>query len=115
MPNPQFIEEAPLTLVEVKETLEKIEKSNPELNYRANKTKEYLNTFVEISKEKKEELAKKLLALKLVRLKEAQIAKIIDLLPKTTEELKVILQAYPLTLPKTDQESIVSLVKETAK
>jgi|SRR3989339_1486337 len=112
MPNPIFIEETPLTQVEVKEAIEKIEKNSPELNYRTNKTKDYLLNFVDLSKEKKEELVKKINNLKLVRIKEAHITKIIDFLPKTTEELKVILQAYPLSLPKSEQESIVAVVKE---
>ncbi len=112
MPNPKLIGETPLTLVDVKESLQKIEKCDKELNYRSNKTREYLNLFVQLSKEKKEELYKKLTDLKLLRLKEAHTTKIIDFLPKTAEELKVILQAYPVSMPKKDIESIVAVVKE---
>lgn len=115
MPNPQFIEEAPLALAEVKEALKRIEERDKELNYRSNKTKEYLNTFVTLSPEKKEELYKKLTALKLLRLKEAHIAKIIDFLPQTAGELKVVLQAYPVSLAKKDLDSIVEVVKEAVK
>jgi len=112
MPNPEFIEENPLTLIDVKEELKKIEERDKELNYRSSKTKDYLNFFVQFPNEKKEELYKKLTGLNLVRLKEAHIAKIIDFLPKTTEELKIILQAYPVSMPKKDTESIVAAVKE---
>lgn len=112
MTNPEFIEETPMTLVDVKEALQKIEERDKELSYRSNKAKEFLGLFVQISKEKKEELYKKLTGLKLIRLKEAHITKVIDFLPKTVEELKVILQAYPVSMPKKDMESIVAVVKE---
>ena len=55
MPNPQFIEEKPLTLVDVKEELAKIVKKDKELNYRSNKTREYLGVFVDISLEQKKD------------------------------------------------------------
>lgn len=115
MPNPKFIEEAPLTLVDVKEALKKIEERDNELTYRSNKTKEYLNFFIDFPKGKKDELYKKLTGLKLLRLKEAHIAKIIDFLPVLIEDLKVILQAYPVSMPKKDMESIVAVVKEVIK
>lgn len=115
MPNPQFIEETPVTLVDVQEALQEIEERDKELNYRSNKTKEFLGLFTQVSKEKKEELYQKLTDLKLIRLKEAHIIKIIDFLPLTLEELKVILQAYPVSMPKKDMESIVATVKEVAE
>ncbi len=115
MPNPKVLEEEPLCLADVKDFLEKIENREKELGYRANKTKEYLHTFVELSKEQKDELYKKLAGLKLVRLKEIHIAKIIDFLPKTTEDLKTILQAYTVNLPKKEMESIIAVVKEISK
>jgi len=112
MPNPQIMEETPITLVELKADLEKIEKRDKELNYRSNKTKEYIHNFVNLSKDQKEELNKKLVDLDMVRLKDAHIIKIIDFLPKDVEELKVILQAYPVNMPKKDMESIIAIVKE---
>lgn len=115
MPNPQLIEETPLSLVDVKEALQKIEKQDKELNYRSNKTKEYLGLFVQLSEEKKKELYEKLTALNSLRLKEIHIIKIIDFLPKTIEDLKVVLQAYPVSMPKKEMEGIVAAVKEVAE
>ena len=112
MPNPELIEEAPVTLSDAKDELEKIEARDKELNYRSNKTKEYLHQFPILTKEKKDALYKKLQDLDLVRLKEAHIVKIVDFLPTTSEELKVILQAYPVTLPKKDVDAILGAVKE---
>lgn len=115
MPNPEFIEETPLSLVDVKEALQKIEERDKELSYRSNKTKEFLQHFTGLTLEQKKALYKKLNSLNLVRLKEAHITKIIDFLPQTVEELKVILQAYPVSMPKKDMEAIVAAVKEFEK
>ena len=112
MAHPQIIEEKPISLVEVRELLSDVEKRDKELNYLSNRTKEYLDAFVTLSKEKKDSLKKKLQDLNLTRLKEEHLAKIIDFLPKTSSELKSILQAYPLSLAKNDKEEILRVVKE---
>ena len=111
MASPQFIEEKPLALADVKTTLQAIEKRDEELNYLSNKAKEYLDYFVKLPLDKKEELYKKLEDLNLTRLKEEHLCKIVDFLPKTIDELKAILQSYPLSLSKKDQEAIVNAVK----
>jgi DNA-directed RNA polymerase subunit F len=112
MPNPKIIEETAMNLVDLKADLEKIEARDKELNYRSNKSKEYIHHFVDLSMDKKNTLNKKLIDLDMVRLKDAHIIKIIDFLPKDVDELKVILQAYPVTMPKKDMESIIAIVKE---
>ena len=112
MTNPEFIESKSMTLVEAREILHNIEKRDKELGYLSNKAKEYLDGFVTLTVEKKDELLKKLQDLGLTRLREEHMMKIIDFLPKTIDELKVVLQAYPLSLPKKDQEAIVGAVKD---
>lgn len=114
MSSPQFISETPLALAEVKAILHIVEKRDESLNFLSNKAKEHQELFVTLSKEKKNELYVKLTALNLTRLKEEHYCKIIDFLPKNLEELKVILQSYPLSLSKKDQESIVTAVTEVA-
>ena len=112
MANPQFIEEKGLSLVDVKIALYKMEKRDTTLNYLSTKSKDYLESFVTLSASKQEELQKKLLDLQLTRLKEEHITKIVDFLPTTVNELKIVLLAYPLSMPKKDQESIVAVVQE---
>jgi DNA-directed RNA polymerase subunit F len=115
MTNPEFIEEKTMSLSEVKEALAQVEDRDKELGYLSNKTKEYLDAFSNTAKKVKEDLHKQLVGLKLTRLKEDHMAKIIDFLPKTVDELKVVLQAYPLSMPKKDQEAIVNVVKTVSK
>jgi len=112
MANPEFIEQKPLSLTDVQEAIEIIEKRDKELNYQCNKVKEYLGNLTILPKDKAEKLSKKLADLGLTRLKEEQIAKIVDFLPKDTNELKVVLQAYPLSMPKKDMDVIVQAVAE---
>lgn len=115
MPNPQFIEEKSLCMVDIKETLTDIEKRDSQLNYLSNKVKEYLDLFITLSPKKKEELHTKLTELNLTRLREDHITKILDFLPRTVNDLKIVLQAYPLSMPKKDQESIVQVIQEVVK
>ena len=115
MPNPEFIEEKGLSLVDVKVAIDKIETRDTTLNYLSQQSKDYLDSFVTLSAAKKGELHKKLQGLELTRLKEEHISKITDFLPKTVNELKIVLLAYPLSLPKKDQDSIVAAVQEIAE
>ncbi|MBS3124092.1 hypothetical protein J4437_05675 [Candidatus Woesearchaeota archaeon] len=113
MSNPIFVEEKPLSLADVKESLAKIEKRDEKLNLLSNKCKEYVEQFVpNMSHKKSQELHDKLVDLKLTRLKEEHIAKIVDFLPKDAQDLRVVLQAYPLSLPKKDQDDILKTVQE---
>ncbi len=112
----QSIESKPVTLAEVKVALDIIVKRDTELAYRSNKVKDFLDSFIPpLSVAKKDQLIKKLQELNIPRLKDEHLVKIIDFLPTTADELRVILQAYPLSLAKKDQESIITVVSEFTK
>ena len=112
MTSPRFVEESTIDLSEVKSILEGVDKRDEELNYRSNKTKEFLDSFCGALSDKHiVDLRKKLVDLNLTRLKEEHIVKIVDFLPTTAQDLKVVLQAYPLSLPKKDQDAIIDAVK----
>lgn len=112
MPSPQFIEERSLSLAEVRAHIQQIEERDGELSFLGNKSKEYDDAFISLNPQQQEQLRGKLSGLNLVRLKEEHIAKILDFLPITVNDLKVVLQAYPLSFPKKDQEAIVAVIKE---
>lgn len=113
MASEKILGEEPLTQVEVRAIMNKVEQRDEELSYVGKKVKEHLYAFVNITEEQKKEVYDKLLALDNKRLKEEHYVKIIDFLPKTVDELKTVLQGYPLSLPKKDQEAIVAIVKDT--
>jgi DNA-directed RNA polymerase subunit F len=106
----EIISEKPITMSELKQELEKIKKRDKELNFRATRTEEYLQHFE--TTDKVEELFKKLESLKIPRLKAIHIIKIIDLMPQTVEELKVILQGYPITVNNDNLKKIADVTSE---
>ena len=108
MTTAKILSESPIAMAELKEELEKIKKRDKELNFRANKTEEYLNQVVTIKNAA--ELIKKLTSLKLPRLKDQHIKKIVDIMPTTIKDLKVVLQNYTLTVNNENMKKIVDTV-----
>lgn len=114
MTKPKIVKETAMNLAEVKDELGKIKKRDGELNYRANKTEEYLNTVVKLSGKKVKDFYKALEDLQIPRLREQQLHKIVDTCPQTVKELKVILQGYTVTVSNENMQKVVDVVKEHA-
>ena len=115
MARPEVLKETPISVAELKEEIEKIKKRDGELNFRATKTEEYLEQFGVLSLKKSEELKEKIGKLGIPRLKEEHIIKIIDLMPINTEVLKVMLQAYTITVTQENIKKIVGVLQEYAE
>ncbi len=110
MPRPKIIEETSISMADLKSELSKIKKRDKELSFRANKTMEYLGQFSSIDAKNAKDLYDKIDKLGIPRIKDVHINKIVDLLPKSVEDLKVVLQGYPITVKKEDMEKIVKAV-----
>lgn len=106
----QIISEAPINMHQLKKELERIKKRDNELNFRANRTEEYLQQVATVKNA--DELFSKLMKLNIPRLKEHHIHKIIDIAPTTVNELKVVLQAYTITINNESMNKIVDTIKE---
>jgi len=113
--NPKIISEESANIVELREELKKIKKRDEELGFRTNKTIEYLNDFVTLKPEEAKKLYEDIEKLNIPRLKEIHIHKIIDLMPATVDELKVILQGYTITVTKDSIQKIIVAVKKYIK
>lgn len=109
---PKILEENPLCMAEVKDMLDKIKKRDEELNFRANKTEEYIGTIPVLSSKQAKELREKIEGLNVPRLKDQHILKIIDTLPFSVDDLKVILQGYTITVNNDNMKKIVDAVAE---
>ncbi|MBW2980741.1 hypothetical protein KY360_04975 [Candidatus Woesearchaeota archaeon] len=105
----EILNEIPVSMAQLKEELERIKKRDKELNFRAAKTEDYLNQVVTLKNS--EELFKKLTALNIPRLKEQHVHKIIDVLPTTVDDLKVVLQGYTLTVNNPNLKKIVETIE----
>ena len=109
----EILNEEAMNMYQVKEELAKIKKRDNELNFRANKTEEYLNQFTHIKDTDK--LYEKISKLKIPRLKDQHIHKIIDIMPKTEDDLKAVLQGYTVTVNKDATKKVVSAVNDFLK
>ena len=106
----EIMSETPVTMAKLSEELEKIKKRDKELNFRAAKTEEYLGQFVKAKKA--DELVEKINKLNIPRLREQQITKIIDVLPTTVKDLKMILQGYTMTVSSENLKKIVDVIND---
>jgi DNA-directed RNA polymerase subunit F len=110
--NPKIEEELPISLYELKKEMTKIKKRDEVLSLRNTKTDEYLNSFATMKQKDADDLDSELTALNVPRLKDMHVKKIVDTVPESVDELKVILQGYSLTITKENMEKIVELVKK---
>ena len=112
----EIVEKTPIGIVELKKELGAIKKRDEELNFRAQRTEEYVNELAKLSQKDTNELLKRLRELALPRLKEEHIVKIADILPQNEAHLKVILSGYTVTVSAENMKKIIAVTSEyTAK
>ena len=99
-------------MIELAEELKKIKKREGELSFRSNKTEEYLHQFVHLKLKDAKELYKAIEKLKIPRIKDQHIHKLIDILPETEKDVKNVLSAYPITVNKENLKKIASTTKK---
>jgi DNA-directed RNA polymerase subunit F len=109
----KILSETPIDVYQLQDELKSIRKRDKELNFRATKTEDYLNSMVQLKGH--EDLYKKLAGLEIPRLREPHMHKIVELLPTTVSDLKVVLQGYTLNISQDNMKKIASLVDEFVK
>ncbi|MEK6874593.1 MAG: hypothetical protein AABX52_02485 [Nanoarchaeota archaeon] len=109
---PELIKETAISLCEAKSLLDQIKDRDSELNYRSAKTAEYLDQFSYLLAKKAKECFKQIEELNIPRMRETHINKLIDIQPKTVEDVKLVLSAYTLTLKEEHLKKIVSILEE---
>ena len=108
----EVLEERVVSLPEVKEILKKRKK---EAKYEQKLAYEHANKFAKLTLKQAESLAKDLRALELRKLKDEVIVKIIDLLPKSVEDLKVVVSGSKLGFKPEELEKVMEVVKKYVK
>ena len=106
----QIVSETSISIYQLKKELEKIRKRDNELNFRANRTDDYLNQIATIKNT--DELFNKIMKLNIPRLKDQHMHKIIDIAPTTVNDLKVILQGYTVSINNESMKKIIDTVNE---
>ena len=106
----EILSETPISAYQLKEELDKIKKRDKELNLRATKTEEHLER-IETPKNV-DALFDKISKLDISRLKEQYIRKIIDIMPTTIKDLKVVMQGYTISLNNENMKKIVDTINK---
>ena len=109
---PKIMTQTPVTLAELKEEITKIKQREKEPSIRITRMEDYLNGFVELKPEQGKELRAALNKLAINRLKDEHICKIVDILPKSVNELKVVMQGYAVSLTNDALGKIIETVNE---
>lgn len=105
---PEILSETPISTYQLKEELKKIKQKDKELNYRAAKAEEHLD-HVETYKSR-DSVFEKISKLNIARLREQHIYKIVDIMPTTIKDLKVVMQGYTISLNNENMKKIVDAV-----
>jgi DNA-directed RNA polymerase subunit F len=105
-----FVEETPISLVELKDKFKDLKKDG--LSFRAEKTQAYLDLFALNSNKEVKELAEKIMNLNIPRLKERHVMKIIDVMPKDIDSLKLLFSAETLTIKDEDLKKILDVIPQ---
>ena len=112
MLRPEILSKEPLSISQVKEVMNDIQKRDGELTFRGGKTIEHVNEVPTISVSKALELKDKLLALEIPRLKDLHVVKLIDTFPESAEQAKIILTGFNVTITKENLKQIVDLLDD---
>lgn len=111
----KIISETPTNASEVKKLLEDVREHDKELTFRAQRTLEHLEAVAVIAPKKAKELEAALAKLEIPRMKDQHIHKLIDVQPKTQDDVKLILQGYALTVTNENCKKIADTIAEIAK
>lgn len=98
-------ERKPLSLAEVKETLDETKETE-----KTKAIKAFIKTFVKITPEKAKDLKEEITKMEIIKLKEKDISKIIDLLPQDISELNKIFT--DVSLDADESNKILDAVKK---
>lgn len=103
--------EKPITLPEV-ESLLKQRKEEGELRYEQKVSLKYAHKFSKLSEEKAKKLAKDLLDLDIVKIKEEHAIKMANLLPKNKDEVRLIFAKERFSLKSDELDQILGLIEK---
>lgn len=109
----QILSEVPISAYQLREKLDKTKKRDKELNFRAAKTEEHLASIN--TPKGMDELFEKISKMDIPRIKEQHIRKMLDLMPATIKDLKLIIQGYTISLSNENMKKIVDVINEAKK
>ncbi|MDD5023446.1 MAG: hypothetical protein PHU63_04720 [Candidatus ainarchaeum sp.] len=106
----EIINEKPVPIAEVKDLIGK----RKEYSYRQKLALEHAKDNAKLSLKNTQALIEDLKKLEIRRLREKDIIKIADMVPKTIDDLKVIVSGSATPLIKDEMEKVIEIVKKYA-
>lgn len=104
--------EKPLSMAELNEEVQKVKKRDKESGFRVTKMEEYLGQFLKLKNDEQQKLMNKLLGLNIPRIKEHHLIKIVDMMPITVDDIKMLMQGSPITISNDNIAKILTVVKD---
>jgi DNA-directed RNA polymerase subunit F len=108
---PEIISETPISSYQLKDELDKIKKRDKELNFRSAKSEEHLISLSPA--QNKDSVYDKIEKLKIPRLKEQHIRKILDTMPTSLKDIKLILQGYTVNINNDNLTKIIDILAKS--
>ncbi|MFT4313503.1 MAG: hypothetical protein ACMXYA_03765 [Candidatus Woesearchaeota archaeon] len=115
MTQPQVISEEPLDVYAVKKIIKDVKKRDEELGFRATRTETYVNQFTPLTDKDAKALREELLGLDIPRFSAEHITKIIDMLPVSVDDIKLVLSGYNLTIKNDNVKKIDEVLAKYRK
>ena len=106
----RIISKTPLTIAEVKETLDNLEKKG-ELSGSQQKIKDFTTRFNKLNKDSAAKLIKEINSVDIPRMTEEAVVEIANILPTTEGELNTIFGGKHITVTKENLKKILDIIK----
>ncbi len=108
----KILNQTPINNSQLHAEMKRIQKRDEEIGFRAQKTVDYLESLGTLDAKKGEDLYKKLEELNVPRLRDVHFHKLIDTMPVSTKDVKVILQGYAVTVTQENCKKIADVVSD---
>ena len=112
MSQPEIVSEVGIDMYEVLRELKSVEKKYGDLGFRAEKTKEYITDIRQLTDKRAKEVREAIIALEIPRVKDEHIAKIIDILPTSLEDIKNLVSSFNITVKDEYLKKVLDILKE---
>ena len=111
---PKLISQTPVSMSELKSEIASIKKREKEPSMRVTKMEDYLNSINILPEAKEKELIEAIRKLDIPRMRDELVFKIAEMLPKSVDELKVVLQGYVISVTSENIKRIADAVNPFA-
>ena len=101
-----IVEKKPVTIVEAKMILKELKKKN----FEQNAAYEYSAKFSKLTQKKGEKLLEELAQAGIPRIKDRHLAKLVDVMPETAEEVRAVFSKEDIPMNKKDTDKILEVL-----